>query len=159
MLCEQSPYYSVKEGDAIDVKFLRSDPAVNSLPGNGRNQAPPLGLFMTMPVFFLLIFGSLFWPQTRAILDARRLYRNGRLASGRVIFVKKRMNSIWPGMPGSSGSDVYIEFQSAIDGKREAVASCHNDWLTNQLAPGAPVHIAYSDKSSAKVALLEAYLR
>ncbi|MGO9330669.1 MAG: hypothetical protein ACLQJ0_21505 [Steroidobacteraceae bacterium] len=158
-LCAESPYYSVKEGDIIAVEFLSSNPTVNSLPGNGRNQAPPLAFFLIMPVFFLVIFGSLFWPQVGNVLRARRLFRNGRLATGQVIFVKKRLTSIWPGMPGSNASDVYIEFKSAGDGKREVVASCQNDWLINQLAPGALVHIAYSDDKTEKVALLDAYLR
>ncbi len=56
---------------------------------------------------------------------------------------------------GKHQTDVYIEFQSAVDAKREAVASCQNDWLMNQLARGALVHVAYADDDTGKVALLD----
>jgi hypothetical protein len=158
-LCDQSPYYSVREGEAIEVRYLKSDPVVNALPSEGANQGPPFVLFLFMPLFILVIFGSLFWPQIREVLRARRLFKKGQLATGKVIFVKRRSNSIWPGMPFNSGSEVYIEFQTSADAKREAVASCNNDWLITQLVPGARVHIAYSDDKSAKVALLEGFLR
>jgi hypothetical protein len=92
-------------------------------------------------------------------LRARRLYRSGRLANGKVVFVKKRATGSWPGMSFNSASEVYITFSAAGEQKREGVASCQNDWLVNQLAPGADVHVAYSDDRSAKVALLEAYIR
>jgi len=62
-------------------------------------------------------------------------------------------------MSFNSASEVYITFSAAGEPKREGVASCQNDWLVNQLAPGADVHVAYSDDRSAKVALLEAYIR
>jgi hypothetical protein len=158
-LCEESPYYSVTPGDAIEVRYLKSDPAVNGLPNQGANQAPPLALFLFMPVFFFAIFGSMFWPQIRDVLLVRRLYKSGRLTTGKVIFIKKRATSFWPGMPGSNASLVYVEIQSSGGLKREVVASCHNDWLVNQLAPGARVHVAYSDGAATKAALLDAYLR
>lgn len=156
-LCEESPYYSVNPGDEIPVRFLKSDPAVNALPDDGRNQSPPIALFFFMPFFFLAIFAPLFWPTIREVLRARRLFKNGRLATGKVIFIKKRTTSLWPGMPGNSACDVYIEFLTPT-GKHEAVAWCQNDWLINQLVPGASVHVAYLDKSD-KVALLEGFLR
>jgi hypothetical protein len=157
-LCDESPYYAVNEGDTIAVRYLKKDPTVNALPSEGPNQAAPFALFLLMPLFFLAIFGALFWPPIGEVFRARRLYKNGRLATGKVVFVKKRANQIWPGIPGTSASEVYIEFQTS-DGNREGVASCQNDWLINQLVPGAKVHVAYSDDKSAKVALLEAYLR
>ena len=157
-LCEESPYYSVNQGDAIEVRFLKGEPTVNALPDQSRNQAPPLALFLFMLFFFLAIFAPLFWPPIREVLRARRLFKSGRLATGKVIFIKKRITSLWPGMPGNSASDVYIEFLTPM-GKREAVAWCQNDWLLNQLVPGTSVHVAYSDEDSDKVALLEGLLR
>jgi hypothetical protein len=158
-LCDESPYYSVNAGDAIEVRFLRSDPTVNQLPSQGANQAPPVALFLFMPIFFLAIFGSMFWPQIREVLLARRLYKSGRLTIGQVVFIKKRVTSFWPGMSGNNASEVYVEIQPPGNVKREVVASCQNDWLINQLAPGANVHIAYSDDKSGKAALLETFLR
>lgn len=105
-LCEESAYYSVNVGDPIEVHYLRSDPAVNALPGNDRNPAPPFALFLLMPFFFLAIFGALYWPPIGEVLRARRLYKNGRLVTGEVVFIKKRSTQIWPGMPGSSAFDL-----------------------------------------------------
>jgi hypothetical protein len=158
-LCEESPYYSLHEGDAIEVRYLRSDPTVNALPGSGANQPPPLAFFFFMPVFFLAMFALMFWPPVREVLRARRLYKSGRLATGKVVFVKRRSNAFWPGLPFSSASEVYIAFETVVGTKREAVASCNNGWLIGRLVPGAIVHVAYSDGNSARVALLEAFLR
>src|SRR5450631_2356558 len=148
-VCEESPYYSATEGDAIPVRFLKSDPIVNALASDGRNQAPPIALFLLMPLFFLAIFGSLFWPSVRDILRARRLFKSGRLASGKVVFVKKGTTPLWPGMTGNMAAEVFIEYQVSGGEKREAVATCRNDWLLNQLTPGTSVHIAYSDDKPA----------
>jgi len=158
-LCEQSPYYSINPGEAIEVRYLKSEPTLNVLASERQQQPPPLVLFIFMPVFFLAIFGAMFWPPIRELLRARRLFRNGRLAIGKVVFVKKRATGFWPGMPFNSASEVYIAFSAAGEPKREGVASCQNDWLVNQLAPGTDVHVAFSDDQSAKVALLEAYIR
>jgi hypothetical protein len=158
-LCEESPYYSVAPGDVIVVRYLKSDPAVNGLPNQGANQGPPLAVFLIFPLFFVAIFGSMFWPQIRDVLLARRLYQRGRLTNGKVIFIKKRATSFWPGMPGSNPSQVYVEIQPSGGPKRELVTSCQNDWLVNQLAPGSNVHVAYLDDASSKAALLDAYWR
>jgi hypothetical protein len=90
LLCEELPYYSVKEGDAIEVRYLKSDPTVNMLPSEVRNEPPPFVFFLFMPIFFLAIFGAMFWPPIGEVLKARRWFKNGRIASGRVIFIKKR---------------------------------------------------------------------
>jgi hypothetical protein len=157
-LCEQSPYYSVKTGEPIEVQYLKSEPTLNALPGEGQ-QAPPLVLFLLMPFFFLAIVASLYWPPVREVLRARRLFRSGRLAVAQVVFVKKRAASFWPGMPFTSASEVYVRFRTLVDANREGVAFCRNDWLLNQLVPGTTVHVAYSDDEPAKIALLDAYLR
>jgi hypothetical protein len=158
-VCEESPYYSVKEGDAVDVQFLSSDPAVSALRGDGRNDAPPLVLFLMMPLFVFAMFAPMFWPQIREVLRARRLFKNGRLALGAVVFVKKRASAAWPGWPGSGAVEVFIEFQSSHNERREGIAWCPNEWLTNQLAPGAKVHVAFMDDKSNRVALLDAFVR
>jgi len=158
-VCEESPYYSAIPGDAVEVRYLKSDPAVNGLRRDGRNEAPPLVFFLFMPLFFLAIFGSMFWPSIQEVLRARRLFRTGRLATGKVVFVKRRATPFWPGMSTLGAAEVYVELQSSGQGKREVLALCRNDWLVNQLTPGAAVHVAYSDDQSANVALLEAYLR
>lgn len=159
LVCEESPYYSVKEGDAIEVRYLESDPTVNVLPSEVRNEPPPFVFFLLMPLFFLGIFGAMFWPPIGEALKARRLFKSGRIARGKVIFVKKRTSFLWPGMPGSSASLVYVEIQTSAGSTREVVASCQNDWLVNQLAAGATVHVAYADDKTGQVALLDAYLR
>lgn len=158
-LCEQSPDYSVNPGEPIEVRYLKSDPTLSALASERQQEPPPLIFFMFMPFFFLALFGAIFWPSIRELLRARRLFRSGRLANGKVVFVKKRATGYWPGMAFNSASQVYIAFSNAGEPKREGIASCQNDWLVNQLAPGTEVHVAYSDDKSAKVALLEAYVR
>jgi hypothetical protein len=158
-LCEQSPDYSVNPGQAIEVRYLKSEPTLNAPASERQQEPPPLAFFLFVPFFFLAIFGAMFWPSIRELLRARRLFRSGRLAKGKVVFVKKRAMGFWPGMPFNSASEVYIAFGAPGGPKREGVASCQNDWLVNQLAPGTDVHVAYSNDQTAKVALLEAYLR
>jgi len=159
LLCEESSYYSVKEGDAIEVKYLRSDPTLSRLASEGGSEPPPFAVFFFMPVFFLAIFGVMFWPPIGEVFKARRLFKSGRIATGRVIFVKKRPNFLWPGMPGSSVSVIFVELRSSSGVAREVTASCNNDWLTNQLLPGATVHVAYADDKASQVALLDAFIR
>jgi hypothetical protein len=158
LLCEESPYYSVQEGDAIEVRYLRSDPTLSRLPNERGNNAPPFALFLLMPFFFLAIFGAMFWPPIGELLKARQLFKNGRLAVGKVIYVKRRSNFLWPGMPGNNASLVFVAIQSS-GVTREVMASCQNDWLMNHLMPGATVHVAYREDTATKVALLDAYIR
>lgn len=159
LACEESPYFSFKEGDPIEVHYLRSDPAIHDLPNEARNEPPPFVFFLFMPIFFLAFFGALFWPPIGAALKARRAFKSGRIATGRVIFVKRRGNAGWPGMQGNVASSVYIEMQSPAGTTREVMASCHNDWLVNQLTPGASVHVAYTGDGGSEVALLDAFIR
>jgi hypothetical protein len=159
LVCEDSPYFPVKEGDAIEVQYLKSDPAVNRLPREVRNEPPPLVFFLFMPVFFLGIFAAIFWPPIGEALKARRLFKSGRIGSGTVVFVKRRTNFLWPGMPGANAAMVYVEVRSSSGVSREVVASCRNDWLVGQMAPGTTVHVAYSDDKANQAALLDAYLR
>jgi hypothetical protein len=159
LLCEESPYYSVKEGDAVEVRYLRSDPTLSALPGTGGNQEPPLFIFLIFPLFFLAFFGAMFWPPIGEVLRARRLFKKGRLATGKVVFIRRRSNFLWPGMPGSSSSLIFIGIRTSSGVEREVVASCYNDWLMNQLAPGATVRVAYTDDKADKVALLDAFVR
>jgi hypothetical protein len=158
-LCEESPYYSVNAGEAIEVRYLKSDPAVDALPSDGVNQAPPLVFFFFVPVFFFVLFAAMFWPPVGEVLRARRLFKSGRLATGKVVFVKRRALPLWPGISSYGTAEVYVEFQTAAQLKREGVAACRNDWLINHLKPGAQVHVAYSDGNAGGAALLEAYLR
>jgi hypothetical protein len=158
-LCERSLYYSVNAGDAIEVRYLESDPTVNVLPSEGMNGAPPVALFFFMPVFFFAIFGSMFWPPIGEVLRARRVFKRGRLANGKVVFVKRRATPIWPGISNNGAAEVFIEFQTSSQEKREGVAACRNEWLINQLKPGERVHVAYLNDKAGSVALLEAYLR
>lgn len=158
-LCQESPYYSVKEGDAVEVQYLPNDPAVNALRDGTRNGNPPVALFLLMPIFILAMFSPMFVPQIREVLRARRLFKKGKLALGTVVFIKRRVTALWPGWPGSNAAEVFLVFDSSANKRREAVALCQNDWLVNQLVPGTKVHIAYLEEKPDRVALLEAFLR
>jgi hypothetical protein len=158
-LCATSPDYSVRPGDRIAVRYLKGDPAVNAPQSQRQQEPPPRIFFLFMPFFFLAIFAGLYWPSIREILKARRLFKNGKLTVAKVVFVKKRGLGFWPGLPLSSSSEVYVKFATPLGATREGIATCQNDWLLNQLPPGAGVHIAYSDDASTNVALLDAYVR
>jgi hypothetical protein len=157
-LCEQSIYYSVKEGDAVEVEYLTNDPVISRLRGNKPPNASPIYLFLFTPVFILAMFGSLLWPPLREYRRARKLFQYGRLAAGTVLFVKKRSNAASRGWSGDTSAAVFIQFTCATGQKREGIAWCPNDWLIDQLVPGEQVHVAYDDRSN-KVALLEVFLR
>lgn len=140
-LCEESPYYSVGEGDPIEVQYVSGNPSINAMRGGTRNDAPPVALLILMPVFILAMLSPMFVPQFRELLRARQLYKKGRFALGKVIFVKKRVTALWPGWPGNSAAEVFIEFQPTGDERREAVAWCPNDWIVHILGArcrGAP---------------------
>ena len=158
-LHQESPYYSAKEGDRVEVQYLPSDPAINAINDSTASGAPPLAFFLFMPIFILLMFSPMFVPQIREVLRARQLYMKGSLALGTVVYVKKSATSFWPGWPGNSTVEVFVEFELPTKVKHEAVARCQNDWLVNHLAPDTKVHVAYMGEKPSKVTLLEAYLR
>ena len=156
--CEQSIYYTVKEGDAVEVQYLLHDPVVSRLRGNSPPNSTPLYLFIFTPIFILAMFGSLIFPPLREIRRVRKLFRHGQLATGAVLFVKRRSNTFSRGWSGNTSSDVFISFTSSAGQKREGVAWCPNEWLIDQLVPGGEVHVAY-DERLRTVALLEAFVR
>lgn len=156
--CEESSYYSAQAGDKIPIRYLTRDPAVNAVAGTDQNE-PPVFLFMIFPLFFLLMFGPLYFPQLREVMRARQLYKKGTLAQGKVVFVRRRSSGTWPGWPGSSSADVYVSYQLPSGEVLETVAWCANDWLINQLSPGSTVHVLLPSKKSSRGALLEAYIR
>ena len=158
-VCEQSPYYSVLVGDDIGIRYLARDPAVNAIPGAGPDDQPPLVLFAIFPLFFLLIFSPLYFPQLREVMRARRLYKNGVLAKGRVVFVKSRNSGRWPGLPGSRTADVYVGYDLPNGEHAETTVWCSNEWLLNQLSPGTTVHVLLPQDGSARGALLETFIR
>ncbi len=159
LVCEESPYYSAQAGDKIEIRYLRRDPALNSIAGTESENEPPIFLFMFFPLFFLLLLSPLYLPQIREVGYARRLYKTGVLAQGYVVFVKKRSTGNWPGWPGSSTADVYVAHQLSGGGRAETIVRCTNDWLVNQLSAGATVHILLPLDKSKRGALLEAFIR
>lgn len=158
IVCKESPYYAAQVGDKIAIRYLTRDPSISAVAGTDDNE-PPVFLFMLFPLFFLLVFSPLYLPQIREVMRARKLYKRGTVFQGRVVFVKKRSAATWPGWPGSSTSDVYVAYQSPGGGRAETVVWCTNDWLVNQLPPGASVHILLMPDNPARGALLEAFIR
>jgi hypothetical protein len=159
VVCQESPYYSAQVGDRVEIRYLTRDPAVNAIAGIDSGNEPPIFFFTIFPVFFLLLLSPLYLPQLREVVRARRLYKKGTLAEGKVVFVKKRGSGTWPGWAGSSSGDVYVAHQLPSGGRAETVVWCMNDWLVNQLSPGATVRILLPPNKSARGALLEAFLR
>jgi hypothetical protein len=157
--CTQgTPAYDLKPGDSVSVLYLPSDPTENRLAGRRYSQAPPFFVFFIFPLFIAVIFLPFVWPQIAGVFSARRLFTNGSIAKGTVVFVKKPNMPSWPSMM-TGPSEVYIAYRLPSGEAVEGKASCTNEWLVNQLAPGSSVNIAYSPGRTAKVVLLEAYLR
>jgi hypothetical protein len=157
-VCEQSVFYSVKEGEPVEIQYLQSDPVLSRLRSNGLQNDLAVYLFIFTPVFILAMFTTILWPPLYEVYRARRLFQYGRLATGTVIFVKQRSNSAWRGWAGNTAAQVFIEFTDAAGARSEGVASCQNAWLVDQLEAGQQVHIAHREQLR-KVLLLEAFLR
>ncbi|NNN06064.1 MAG: hypothetical protein HKL90_09220 [Elusimicrobia bacterium] len=83
---------------------MPSNPAVNELLGNSATNAPPLILFLIFPVFGFLVFAPMFVPQIKQLLQARRIFKNGRIAKGSVLFVKRKPTGLW--MPQSGAATI-----------------------------------------------------
>ena len=158
VLCEEATYYSAQIGERIPIRYLTRDPVINTIAGTDANE-PPVFLFMIFPLFFLLVFSPMYFPQLREVMRARKLYKNGIVAQGKVIFVKRRNAATWPGFPGSSTADVYVSYLLPSGGRAETVVWCANEWLLNQLSPGATVHLLVGRGQTARGALLEAFIR
>jgi hypothetical protein len=158
-LCRNSPYWSVEQGGTVPVKYLVSNPSNNAIVGTTDRNGPPVFIFFLLPVLALLIFSQLFLPQYRAVSSAKRLFTNGRMATGSVVFVRRRVNTMRNNTGGIGGADVFISYRLASGEWKEGKAWCGNDWLLQQLDPGAEVHIAYLPERPDEIALLEAFLR
>ena len=158
-LCESSPYFMVRQGDAVEVLFVESDPAVNAIRDGNENGHTPLFIFLFIPVIVLALFSQMYWPQLREVWRARRLFRYGQMTTANVLFVKPHSTNSWPVVPGDRASEVFLEYESRTGKRCEAVAWCQNDWLIGLLTYGTKVHIAYKDDKPEKVALLECFLR
>jgi hypothetical protein len=158
VVCEQSAYYDAQGGDRIEIRYLTREPTVNAIVGN-EVEGPPAFFFLFFPLVMLFFLAPMFLPQINNVLRARRLYRSGVLAQGRVVFVKRRSTFALPGWPGASAADVYVAHLSPAGAPLETVVWCANDWVINHLAPGTGVHILLPPGKSARGVLLEAFIR
>lgn len=155
-----SPYWSVGQGSTVPVKYLSSDPSTNALAGTRNTNAPPVFVFFFFPLIALAAISQLFLPQLQALRQARRLFKNGQLATGTVVYVRRRFTSMRTSTMSIGAADVFISFRLPTTGaQQEGKAWCMNDWLLQHLAPGTAVHIVYDPNSPDKLALLETFLR
>lgn len=158
--CTQNPaYFDAKPGDPVAIRYLPSNPEVNELQGNSDTNAPPLLLFLIFPVFGLLIFAPMVVPQIKQLLQARRIFKNGRIAKGSVLFVKRKPTGLWMPQSGSTAAEVFISFSASAGTEIEGRAWCGNDWLLNQLPPGAIVTIASVPERPEELMLIDAHIR
>jgi hypothetical protein len=157
LVCPGTLYYAAQSGDAIQLRYLADDPAVNALRGTPDN-SPPLALFLAMPPIVLALLTGVYAPQVRETLRARRLIARGQLTDGSILFIKRRNNLSRPSWQSGGLYDVHVEY--AADGsRREAVGWCGNEWLVNQWTAGSKVHIAYLEQIPGKIAVLEAFIK
>jgi hypothetical protein len=157
LVCQGALYYAVQNGDAIQLRYLAEDPAVNALRGAPDN-SPPMVFFLTMPLLVLALLAGVYAPQVREILRARRLIAQGQLTDGSILFIKRRTNLSRPSWQSGGIYDVHLEY-SAGGTRRAALAWCGNEWLVNQWTVGSKVHIAYLEQTPGKVAVLEAFIQ
>src|SRR4030095_16103860 len=78
--CRRTPYSDVREGDAVPVVYLPSDPSTNAIVGGRRvADAPPWPLFLVFPLFIGIFLIPLFWPRYAQLLRDRRLFATERV--------------------------------------------------------------------------------
>ncbi len=152
-------YFEAKPGDPVPIRYLPSNPTVNQLQENSDANAPPFIFILFFPVLGLLIFAPMVVPQIKQLLQARRIFKNGRIAKGSVLFVKRRPAGPWMPQSGSTAAEVFISFSVAPGVEREGRAWCGNDWLLNQLPSGAIVRIAFVPERPDELMLVDAYIR
>jgi len=157
MVRSNSPYYSIKAGETLPVRYLAGDPGVNAI-ANGRADQPPLFVICMFPLLFVLLFGMVLVAPLRQVLRARQAFKKGRLAQGVVVYVRRRQNTGWGNQLSLPSYDIFIAYQTP-QGTHEAQAWCNNDWLLKHLAPGGTVNIAYLPDKPDRIVLLEAFLR
>lgn len=158
-VCSGSPYSDLAPGQAIPIKYLVADPSNNAIAGVMEGNQPPLAFFFLFPFMALLFIGPLFLPQVRELARARRIFRKGEIVQGKVVFVKRRSASSWPGWPGTSSTDIFVSYRLPSGATAEAKAWCNNDWLLNNLPPGAEVNIAVMAEKPKEAVLIEAFVR
>ena len=156
-VCSSSAYSSLQPGDSVPVVYVADEPSINEISGTQQGNAPPLVLIVVFPLFALLMFLPMLWPELSRILRDRKLFRGGRMATGSVLFVTRDLRQTWPGWPSSAASIVYLRVDQPA-GIAEVQAQCGNEWLLAQLKPGAEVTVLF-DPQKARAMLVENYLR
>jgi hypothetical protein len=157
--CPRTPYSDVREGDAVTVVYLASDPTTNAIAGGQRvANAPPWPIFLVFPLMMALFLVPLFWPQYSQLRRDRRLFRTGVLAGGTAVYVAAPQTAWWPGWPRPTQSTVFVKARLPTGGEREVRAVCSNDWLLAHLAPGTEVTVV-CEQDGSRAVLLESYLR
>ncbi len=155
--CSRSAYAELTPGDKIPITHLADDPSVNAISGASRNE-PPLSLLLMIPLFGFALFGGLVLPRFSEVMRDRKLFRQGVLAEGSVIFVTKTYGSPYQGTGRPTQSQVYVALSGSGDSPSEVKAQCSNDWLLTHLPPGARVMVVYDPKNN-NAMLVEGYLR
>ncbi len=158
-VCPRSAYFTIRPGETVPVKYLVSDPSFSAIAGETSTNPGFYAGFLMFPAFALVFFVPLLLPQFRRVVRDRSLFRNGRITRGTVVFVKPSAGWTWPGWPGSSASEVFIQYQLPSGATAEASAQCQSDWLLRHIAPGTTVHIAYLPSRPSRAILLDAYVR
>jgi len=153
--CAKSAYGGVRPGDPIPVVYLKADPTVSAVAGSRTRKAFYLP-FLLLPLFGLIFFAPLVWPRIARYREDRKLFEEGSLARGRVVFVSAGRDSFWPGWPMATRGEVFVAARLRSGGEREVKAICTNDWLLTHLAPGTEVHVCVEE---GRAVLLENYFR
>ena len=153
-----SPFANVKAGAKVPVLYAPEDPSLNGIAGEwGTRNVFPVELFFLFPLMFLFMFAPFtVWPLKR-LFQARRMFKNGTLTSGRVVWVK-RQNQFFFATPVGSNFEVFFTFTTDEGQAVRTSQSVDNDWLVNQLKPDDELTVVYTPRKPQQALFLEAFI-
>ena len=158
-VCEGSVYFNIEKGDMIPIVYDPDQPSFNGIEGIiGRNQ-PPIAIFFMFPFLFLLIFLPLFWPDIKQHNNARKIFKKGIIAKGKVVFIKRKGGTsffyFWP----FTKFQIFYRYRSQDGSLVESSVISDNDWIVNKLDFGSTVQIAFLETKPKKSIILDCYVR
>ena len=139
---DEGTYTTLKNGDPISVRYLKTDPKRSRIPGQGQS----LGGILLFTVFWNLIVGTMSWILTKMILRQRRL-RRGRLVSGEVIGATVKSDS-----DGDCRFTLHYRFTSPEGRELTASADCIRNDLKGETLPqpGTPLVVQYAENGDSE---------
>jgi len=139
---DEDTYKTLKKGDPISVRYLKTDPTHSRIPGQGSS----LGGLLVFTGFWNLIVGTMSWLLTKMMLRQRRL-RRGRLVSGEVIGATVKNDS-----DGDCRFTLNYRFTTPEGREVTASANCIRNDLKGETLPqpGTALVVQYDDNGDSE---------